>query len=95
MSRPCWALAGLFVALNVADLATTLHALSLGGIELNPAMAIVHQSGPWVFVLIKVSVSALAGVYLAENRRFWLLMGLTLFYGLVVANNVWQLWPLL
>jgi len=83
---------GLLVALNAADVATTVWFLTLGGSEGNPVLApIVHRW--WLVVAVKAVVLTLLSRRIldapARSREARLLVGLALAYYLAVV--AWNL----
>lgn len=82
----------LFV-LNVADYFTTMWALSLGGIELNPVMAPIISTPLTPF--LKVVVVGVVCFFIARKVRFTpgvvALLVVTSFYAAVVSWNTFNL----
>lgn len=80
------------VALTVADVATTVVALSLGLPELNPLVAtLVHHVGPIAIVIAKMAyLGAGFTVWRAVDGkgRLYVLAAATCLSALVVANNL-------
>ncbi len=79
----------LFIALQVADAATTYIILKGGGRELNPFMQVVMNFLGVVpaLVTMKVLVVAVFMVY-AEAIPLWVWMLMVIIYAVVVANNL-------
>ena len=82
----------LLVVFNAFDAHSTLDAVRLGAVELNPVMAHMLAYGPAVFLLAKMGLSCGLGLVLAvfarRRRLAWYgLLGVTAIYGSVF---IWQ-----
>jgi amino acid transporter len=79
----------LFIALQVADAATTYIILKGGGRELNPFMQVVMNFLGVVpaLVVMKLLVVGVFMVY-AEAIPLWVWMLMVIIYAVVVANNL-------
>ena len=84
------ALFGLLVALNGADVLTTVAVISKGGIEANPLLAPLMRKVGVVPALLGYKVPALALLYWIA-APVWLLGGLCLAFVVICGNNGWQL----
>ncbi len=91
-------LIGVMVALQVADLVTTYHALSLGGAEVNPLGVAALRSGFVGLVLVKAAftgASVAAAVALSRRGRARLascaLAVVVVYYSGVVLWNLYQI----
>lgn len=71
--------------LNLLDYLTTMYALSLGGVEVNPLMARALAVG--VFPAVKLTVGTLGFWWLKKHKSpwYWVLSGV---YALTVINNL-------
>jgi hypothetical protein len=58
------------VALNVADIAFTFHALDRGLEELNPVMVGLLDAGRWVAAVVKIGVTGLVAAVGWRFRRY-------------------------
>lgn len=85
----------LLVALNLADLATTLYGLRLGGTELNPLFS--RESAPFKICIVSVYAGLFTAAYrlcLKEgfSKGLWILnVNLLILIGIylvVVGNNL-------
>ena len=82
---------GLWLLVNVADLATTLVCVSLGGGEGNLLLRGLVHSSAWGTIAYKMLMSAVVGLVLARLGLLGLLRVCTLMVGLVVyANGIWM-----
>ncbi|HTK03978.1 MAG TPA: DUF5658 family protein [Candidatus Eisenbacteria bacterium] len=82
----------LLIVFNGFDAHSTLDAVRLGAVELNPVMAALLTYGPWVFILAKMGLACGFGLVLAywsrRHRLAWYgLIGVTAIYGSVF---IWQ-----
>ena len=82
----------LLVALNLADIVSTLKVLRAGGKELNPVMRKAMKAVGTLPALVLLKAPVLAGVYyVLVPPEMWVAMGAScLFYMGVVANNIRQ-----
>ena len=95
MRRLADSLTGAGIALNVADLGTTIYAIGvLGAVAANPFIApfIMHPAF-WAF---KIVVPTLVWLYMGQQAREdkgWMafLTAGVVVYVAIVASNVWQL----
>jgi hypothetical protein len=62
-------LAGLLLALNLADLILTQRALTAGAVEVNPFMAALFESGNAVAVKLGVGAVAVGGLWALRRYR--------------------------
>lgn len=62
-------LAIALMVLSILDALFTLTLISHGASELNPVMNYFLQFGPWVFVGVKLAVTAIAGVALVATAN--------------------------
>ena len=70
--------------LTILDVITTLYALSLGAIEMNPLMRYVIGVHPLLFAALKLSVLPLC-LWLRDKQSYrWVCAA----YGVVVLNNI-------
>ena len=71
--------------LNLLDCATTLYAISLGAVEVNPLMAWAIEGG--IFPLLKVTLGTWGFRWLKKHKSpwYWVLSGV---YALTVINNL-------
>lgn len=81
---------GLLVALNGADVLTTVHILGLGGQEMNPLLAPLMRRVGVLPALLGYKVPALALLYWIA-APVWLLGWLCLAFVVICGNNGWQL----
>ena len=56
--------------LNLADFALTMHALSLGSVEVNPVMRALFVSSPLLAGLVKVALIILATLLVWRFRKY-------------------------
>ena len=88
-SRIYWILLILFVELQIADILTTNHALTIPGVwELNPLMAISQAkfgAAWWVPKLTVVAYLCLAATFM---RRRWPIIFAVSLSGLAVLGNI-------
>ena len=86
---------GLLAALQIADLVTTLGALSIGFSEANPIMAhAIASIGPAVLVPIKLlglGLMVLVAISVPPRGRTRVIGIAVLISGVIVANNLIQL----
>src|SRR5947207_6827812 len=84
-----WALLILFIALQVADVVTTNHALAVpGNWEVNPLMEFAQaQLGPswWI---PKIVAAGLAAIVVLHIRRPWPIAFAVSYYILIVTGNL-------
>ena len=79
----------IFIALQVADAATTYIILKGGGRELNPFMQVVMNFLGLVPALIVMKALVLGVfVFYAEAIPLWVWMLMVIIYSWVVANNL-------
>ena len=80
----------IFVALQLADLATTLAFLSAGAAEANPLVtALIRVIGQPAAAVLLVKVAACGmAFYACHTRRFRLLRRANVFFALCVAWNL-------
>ena len=89
ISKCFYVFAGLFIILNILDIATTWSVLRLGGIEANPlARGLFGHIGYWWSCLIKIGVTFLAigGLLWVKSKKP--LVGMTamaMLVGLIMA----------
>ena len=69
--------------LTLLDLLTTLYALSLGAVEINPLIRSIIDISPRLFVLVKLSILPLCW-WLRDKQSYPWVCGA---YGVVVLNN--------
>lgn len=75
------------ILLNLIDLATTLYALSLGAVELNPLSSYLLELG--IYPLVKLSATPLFWWLWWKNRGlYWAVCGV---YALIVLNNLFAI----
>lgn len=81
-----WVACALIVALQLADMVTTLVGLSLGAEEVNPlAQAVLNHGEQW-FILMKLAAAAAMGFIAVVTRYItWLFIALFTF---AVVNNL-------
>ena len=79
-------------ALNIADLALTLHALSHGGVELNPLLQNPAVMVAWKVVGVGVMCWFLDKQTKSENKRTSLLayLGISLCTSIYTLTNLWH-----
>lgn len=78
----------LFLALQVADLATTYIGLRLGASEHNPVFAWLLVAGGWPLAAsVKLGISGMILASLAKRRRIFQ-VGCVALMAIVVANNI-------
>ena len=91
---------GLFLALQAADCGLTNYAVAAGAEELNPLMAPLIGTLPWVFLklavppLVIVALIAVLGwrCSLLQRRAFCVAIGAaTLFLSLVLVSNLMEM----
>ena len=75
--------------LNLLDIITTLYALNLGAVEINPLLAPV-VSNPILFTAVKLSILPLCW-WLRDKQSYPLV---TAVYGVVVFNNLYCIYLL-
>ena len=79
----------IFIALQVADAATTYIILKGGGRELNPFMQVVMNFLGLVPALVVMKALVLGVfVFYAEATPLWVWMLMVIIYSWVVANNL-------
>lgn len=79
----------IFIALQVADAATTYIILKGGGRELNPFMQVVMNFLGLVPALVVMKALVLGVfVFYAEAIPLWVWMLMVIIYSWVVANNL-------
>ena len=89
LPRANWALLILFIALQVADVVTTNHALAVpGNWELNPLMELAqaHLGPSWW--IPKLAAAGLAAVVVLHIRRPWPIACAVSYYALIVSGNL-------
>ena len=71
--------------LNLLDYLTTMYAIFLGGVEVNPLMAWAIEWG--IFPLLKVTLGTWGFLWLKKHKSswYWVLSGV---YALTVINNL-------
>ena len=104
-SAPLFALAVGIALLCVADAFFTLELISRGGSELNPFMAYLLAKGLYLFVAVKMTLTAAAVVILIMHQRFafflnvravHVLLVTLIGYGILIAYELTLLgehWP--
>jgi hypothetical protein len=69
--------------LNLIDLITTLYALSMGAVELNPFAAAVIAVHPVLYAVFKIALTPLCYWLRGRDSYKWLCA----VYGVTVVNN--------
>src|SRR5689334_6515202 len=88
-SRAYWLMLALFVALQIADIITTNHALTIPGIwEANPLMAWAQAKLGAAWWLPKLAVVAYLCVAAGRMRRRWPMIFAVSVSGLAVIGNI-------
>lgn len=85
----------LFLALNVADVVLTFHALQQGAVELNPFFYILDKNlffGATKLVFQSVALIGLFALWKLDRKMAWaaLMIGIAM-YVVTVSNNILQL----
>lgn len=81
-----WVACALIVALQLADMVTTLAGLSLGAEEVNPiAQAIIGYGVHWFILMKLVAATAMGMLALVTRYLVWPFIALFVF---AVANNI-------
>jgi hypothetical protein len=89
LSRVYWLTVALFVGLQIADVITTNHALTIPGIwEANPLMALSQAKLGAAWWLPKLAVAAYLCVSATFLRRRWPIIFATSVSGLAVIGNI-------
>jgi hypothetical protein len=89
LPRAYWFLLALFLGLQVADIVTTNHALTIPGIwELNPLMAWSQAKLGAAWWLPKLAVAAYLCVAASFLRRRWPMIFAVSVSGLAVVGNL-------
>jgi Domain of unknown function (DUF5658) len=89
LSRAYWLTLALFVALQIADIVTTNHALTIPGIwEANPLMAWAQAELGAAWWLPKLAVVAYLCVAATCLRRRWPMIFAVSISGLCVLGNI-------
>ncbi len=87
--RAYWAFLTLFVALQIADILTTNHALTVPGVwELNPLMALSQAKLGAAWWLPKLAVVAYLCFAASFMRRRWPIIFAASLSGLAVLGNL-------
>jgi uncharacterized protein DUF5658 len=88
-SRAYWLSLALFVGLQIADIVTTNHALTIPGIwEANPLMAFMQAKLGAAWWLPKLAVVAYLCVAAAFLRRRWPIIFAVSISGIAVLGNI-------
>src|SRR5262245_53481123 len=84
-----WVLLILFIALQVADVVTTNHALAVpGNWEVNPLMEFVQAQLGSSWWVPKIAAAGLAAIVVSHLRRPWPIAGVVSYYILIVSGNL-------
>jgi hypothetical protein len=84
-----WALLILFIALQVADVVTTNHALAVpGNWEVNPLMEFAQAQLGASWWVPKIAAAGVAAVVVSHLRRPWPIACAVSYYVLIVSGNL-------